>query len=199
MEAPAPRVVRGRPPKDASAPRGPDEVIDAVLQTAIQLFAERGIAAVSVREVATHAAVNPGLVHRYMGAKEDLVRAVMIRAGTNVMRDLESSQDPAYADSSDADITAYQRILAHLILEGHDLDSMPLDFPIMRYVLDRIDSTTAEDERDARLRAVCVIALDIGWRLFEPLVAAATDLEPDERAEVRAAIDRTRRRIGRTT
>jgi TetR/AcrR family transcriptional regulator, repressor for neighboring sulfatase len=189
------KPIRGRPPKDASAPRGPDDVADALIETATKLFAERGIVAVSVREVATEAGVNVGLVHRYVGTKDDLVRAVMRRAGEDLERDLEGVVDPTYAGSSDDLVTAYQRILAHLILEGHDLDAMDLAFPLMRFVVDRIALDTDADDHEVRLRAMCLIALDIGWRLFEPLVSTAAGLEPDDHAAVRAAIDVTRAHI----
>jgi TetR/AcrR family transcriptional regulator, repressor for neighboring sulfatase len=190
-----PKVVRGRPPKDASAPRGPDEVIEAVLRSGARLFAERGVGAVAVREVAADAGVNAGLVHRYVGAKDDLVRAVMQRISADLGEELEGGDDATYGDRRDATVDTYMRILAHLLLEGHEIEDLDLDFPLMRYVIDRLAAEPGRDERDARMRAVCVIALDIGWRLFEPLVSACAELDAAERSEVRSAIDETRRRI----
>jgi len=187
--------VRGRPPKNASAPRGPDDVLEAVLTAGARLFAERGIGAVAVREVAAAAGVNAGLVHRYIGAKDDLVRAVIHRMGEDVATELQGGADPTYGDRHDETIDTYMRILAHLVLEGYDLAQLELDFPLMRFVVDRVVTSDDGDPRDAKIRAICVVALDVGWRLFEPLVAAGAELDADERAEVRAAIDDTRRRI----
>jgi TetR/AcrR family transcriptional regulator, repressor for neighboring sulfatase len=187
--------VRGRPPKNASAPRGPDDVVAAVLEAGARLFAERGVGAVAVREVATAAGVNAGLVHRYVGAKDDLVREVMLHISAELGQELEDGDDPTYGDRHDATVDAYIRILGHLILEGYDLERLDLDFPLMRFVVARLAETPGRDERDARMRAICLIALDIGWRLFEPLVAAGAELDDEERSEARAAVDLTRQRI----
>ena len=45
------------------------------------LFAERGPAATSIRDVAKRAAVNHGLIHRHFGSKERLVGAVLAYLG----------------------------------------------------------------------------------------------------------------------
>lgn len=170
---------------------------DALIDAATTLFAQRGIVAVSVREVANEAGVNVGLVHRYVGTKDDLIRVVLQRAGADLGRDLEGLSDPAYAGGSEELLDSYQRILAHLILEGHDIDAMDLDFPLMRFVIDRVVTETGADDREARMRAMCLIALDLGWRLFEPFVSTAAGLEPDDHAAVQAAVVVTRAQIGR--
>jgi len=190
-----PKAVRGRPPKNASAPRGPDDVLEAVLEAGARLFAERGVGAVAVREVASAAGVNAGLVHRYVGAKDDLVRAVMQRISNELDQELQGGSDPTYGDRHDETVDTYMRILAHLILEGYELERLDLDFPLMRFVVGRLASEPGADSRDARMRAICLIALDVGWRLFEPLVAAGAGLDAGERADARAAVDATRRRL----
>jgi AcrR family transcriptional regulator len=170
-------------------------VLEAVLTSATRLFAERGIGAVAVREVASAAGVNAGLVHRYVGAKDDLVRAVIHRLGHDLGRELEAESDPTYGDRCEATVDTYVRVLAHLVLEGYDVEELGWEFPLMQFVVSRLAAEPGVDLRDARMRAICMIALDIGWRLFEPLVAAAADLDERERTEARAAIDTNRRRI----
>lgn len=60
------------------APRRDSEHTKAeILRAARQLFAERGIPTVSVRDVAKEAGVTHGLVHHYFGTKEDLVARVI--------------------------------------------------------------------------------------------------------------------------
>src|SRR5207248_8155711 len=61
----------------SSRPYGRDEVVAAVIEAATALFAERGPAAVSLREVAQAADVNLGLIHRHIGSKADLLAAVL--------------------------------------------------------------------------------------------------------------------------
>ncbi len=50
---------------------------EAILQTATQLFAERGYAGTSVRDIATAAATDPALVIRHFGSKELLFLEAM--------------------------------------------------------------------------------------------------------------------------
>ena len=58
-------------------PLGRDAVVAAVLAAAAELFAEKGPAATSVRDIAARSGVNHGLVYRHFGAKEQLVGAVL--------------------------------------------------------------------------------------------------------------------------
>jgi AcrR family transcriptional regulator len=189
------KVFRGRPPNNTAAPHGPEEVADAVVRVAGELFAERGVTAVSVREVASVAGVNPGLVHRYVGSKQDLLAAVLRSTSRSVARELAQGDDPILANRPGRSLTIYQRVLAHLILEGHDLDALDPQFPIMSFLIERLRWCTNIDDRTVRGRAACLLALDIGWRLFQPLVVAATGLEPEEHDDVTRAISRTSRRI----
>ncbi|MSX85805.1 MAG: TetR family transcriptional regulator, partial [Actinobacteria bacterium] len=57
-------------------PFGRDEVRDAVLDAAARHFAASGTGA-SLREIASDAGVNLGLIHRHFGNKDDLLRAVL--------------------------------------------------------------------------------------------------------------------------
>ena len=58
-------------------PIGKDEVSAAVLEAASQLFAEKGPAATSIREVAARAGVNHGLLHRHFGSKRQLLAGTL--------------------------------------------------------------------------------------------------------------------------
>lgn len=60
------------PPRRPPAP-GDRRAHDALLASAIELFAQHGPASVSIRDVARHAHVNHGLVHRHFGTKDDLI------------------------------------------------------------------------------------------------------------------------------
>ena len=63
-------------------PSGRAAVMDAILDAATELFADRGPNAVTVRSIAERAGINHALVHRYFGTKEDLIGAVVgARAG----------------------------------------------------------------------------------------------------------------------
>src|SRR3982751_3297600 len=67
----SPRAVRtGRRP-------GPNRTRAAILDAARAAFVQRGYEAVSIRSVARAAGVDPALVHRFHGSKEELFVAAM--------------------------------------------------------------------------------------------------------------------------
>lgn len=67
---------RGRRP----GPSGSPDIRDGILDIAELLFATRGFAATSVREIAGRVDVTPAMVHYYFGSKAKLLQAVMERA-----------------------------------------------------------------------------------------------------------------------
>lgn len=71
-------------------PTGREEVAAAILQAATDLFAERGPAATSIRDIAARSKVNHGLVFRHFGTKDQLVGAVLDHLGTKLTRLLHS-------------------------------------------------------------------------------------------------------------
>ena len=95
----------------------------AMLDAAERLFSERGFTAVSVRDIAREAGVSHALVHRYLGPKEEIYRAVLKR-NEDVIRD-------AAGDTEDLDAALslmireglanhrdYLRLVAHSALHG---------------------------------------------------------------------------------
>src|SRR6201999_3382152 len=78
----------------AAKPIGKDEVSAAVLQAASELFAEKGPAATSIREVAARAGVNHGLLHRHFGSKRQLLAATLQHLADSgaALRDSGASQ-----------------------------------------------------------------------------------------------------------
>src|SRR5271154_7435070 len=63
-------------------PPGREEVAAAILEAATDLFAERGPAATSIRDIAARSKVNHGLVFRHFGTKDQLVGAVLDHLST---------------------------------------------------------------------------------------------------------------------
>jgi AcrR family transcriptional regulator len=75
----APRRPARPAPRRRSAPRVPpsQETQDRILDAAEQLFAERGIDAVSVRSVLAAAGVNVSLAHYHFGGRDGLIEALL--------------------------------------------------------------------------------------------------------------------------
>jgi TetR/AcrR family transcriptional regulator len=67
---------RGRPSGRGSGAAGPD-LRERLLDAAVARFAVRGIAATSLRDIATEAGVTPALLHYYFGDKVQLQDAVI--------------------------------------------------------------------------------------------------------------------------
>ena len=65
------RVAKKRPGRSTNSER--------ILDSAQELFAKHGPAAVTVRQVAEKAGVTHALVHKYFGSKDDLIKAVVDR------------------------------------------------------------------------------------------------------------------------
>ncbi len=63
----------GREPRE----RGREATTAAILDAAEELFSTRGYTAVSVRAIAERAGISHALVHRYIGRKADIYRAVL--------------------------------------------------------------------------------------------------------------------------
>ncbi len=195
-----PSNVRGRPPKDKGAPRGPVQVQRAAIEAAADLFASRGIAAVTVRDVASAAGVNPALVHRYLGGKDEVVRAVLATLRDRVRADFETlvTHDiMLMPDEPEQALAIYQRIVAHLVIEGRDIRDYQTEFPLVQFVIDEIERQTGVDERTARIRGAQIFAIGLAVRLFAPVLLRAAGLSPDDDDELRRAVRRINCDIGR--
>jgi len=192
-------ALRGRPPKDATAPRGREQVCAATIRAATELFSERGIAAVSVREVAARAGVNPALVHRYVGGKKALVRAVLENLLDRMREELDtfaSNVIPVLPTSPEEHLATYQRIAAHIVVEGGDIREYQSDFPVIRHIIQEIERRTGVDARTARLRGAQIFALDLTVRLFEPMFVWASGLGPDDLDDLHRRVRRLLVSIG---
>jgi TetR/AcrR family transcriptional regulator len=75
---------RRRPGRPSEQDGGRD-VREALLEVAGQLFSERGVNEVSLRELARAAGVTPAMVHYYFGDKQGLYEALLERALSRVL------------------------------------------------------------------------------------------------------------------
>lgn len=189
------------------APRGRDEVVAALRRAAAELFADRGARAVSVREIASRAGVNHGLLHRHFGSKEALRRDVF-EATAASFRGHVSDTALASGDATQlferlAESDHYWRILGRAMLDGEDPSELQASFPVIEQMLDQRRRTLAigrdgepgdpADDDTARLDVAMLLALSLGWLVFEPFIRRATGLDREAAAATRA------RMVGRLT
>ncbi|WP_081665180.1 TetR/AcrR family transcriptional regulator [Mycobacterium sp. UM_CSW] len=166
------------------SPTGREEVVAAILEGATDLFAERGPAATSIRDIAARSKVNHGLVFRYFGAKEQLVGAVLDHLGATTTALLEA--DPSSPEAERA-LDRHMRVMARTLLDGYPAGKLQSRFPGAALLFDRF-RPTHEDDRSARLAVANGFALQLGWRLFAPFLRSATGLDELTEDEIREAV-----------
>jgi AcrR family transcriptional regulator len=168
----------------AAKPVGKDEVSAAVLQAAAELFAEKGPAATSIREVAARAGVNHGLLHRHFGSKRQLLAATLQHLADSAAVLRESG-------ASETDVeTAYDvqaRVMVRSTLDGFPVAELQQRFPGMEAFLEQVRAGH-RDDRTARLLAAHGMALQIGWGLLGPILRVAFGLQDLDDTEIRTAV-----------
>jgi TetR/AcrR family transcriptional regulator, repressor for neighboring sulfatase len=179
---------------DEGRPRGRESAVEALVETARQLFAEHGPDAVSLRDVARTAGVNHGLIHHYIGSRDDLLRLVFARSTDQARRAAEGADDVTSALHALRSLgeggSDYSRLLAWALLEGHD----PAAFHGRSAALDAVARAGGDDTRDLRLALAMAMVQTLGWKLFGHYAVLAAGLDDEDpeaiRRDVEALIDR---------
>lgn len=155
------------PPEDL-----PTSTRDTLLAAAIELIAQRGPAAVSIREVAAHAGLNHGLLHRHFGSKDSLI-AEAIDVGIGSL--LPGALAPEGFDIDQVvrvihDDPIPTRLIARMVVDDIDITSVRNRFPVMRSLLEVARSqpasarpAAAADPRVATAAAAAMAAGSAIW------------------------------------
>ena len=184
----------------------------SLVSAAAELFAARGPDGVSLREIAARAGLNYGLIHQYVGSKDELLRLVIEQSTSTtaarfaqadgVGEALELLQGPVGADRP-----PYPRLLAWAILQGRDPRELAGPSPALPQLIAMLPEKGADDPTaarpptaddladDPRLRAAAIAALTLGWSLFGSFVSHAAGLDDVAPAEAHAAVQSLARRI----
>lgn len=134
-------------------------------------FAAEGLTA-SLRAIAGDAGVNLGLVHRHFGSKEALVSEVLSDVAARGRRRLAAASSlpealemiARAAGGGDDDLAVYVRLLAWILLAGHEPRDFQRQFPAMSDVL-------ALGQPDDRRLVLLAVAAVFGWEVFAPHLA----------------------------
>lgn len=154
-----------------------------VLTHAADLFAERGPAATSLRDIAARSGVNQGLIFRHLGNKDQLIGAVL----DHLARELESAREAEVdAPALEAMIERQWKVLARTVLDGFDPGQLQQRFPNVSVLVERFRDCHAS-EADTRMAVAHSVALGLGWRLFSPFLRAAAGLDDIPEEELRRA------------
>lgn len=147
------------------------QIVDAVGEAAHELFVERAPSAVSLREIAAEANVNLGLIHRYVGSKDDVIALVLARHTRRAQAATELSHLELMREVADGVVNrpSTGRLIAGMILDGVDVTALKDDFPLLKQLAANSDATSA----------ALTYALALGWEVFGPSLVAALDTSAD--------------------
>lgn len=166
------------------SPTGREEVAAAVLEAATDLFAERGPAATSIRDIAARSKVNHGLVFRHFGAKEQLVGAVLDHLGKTTTELLQGNPP---AEEAERALDRHMRVMARTLLDGYPAGKLQSRFPGASRLFESI-RPGHDSDRSARLAVAHAFALQFGWRMFAPFLRSAAGLDDMTDDELRRAV-----------
>ena len=186
------------PTNAESRPAGRDEVIEAAIQAATELFATHNPTQVSVREIAARAGVSHALVHRYLGSKDDIFRTVLERDRQETARfwmENHGMSTTASTFAPDLPPGRYLRTAMRAILDGTQLSPADIKFPHADRMLQLLESgamSAAGDEAvfDPRVLFSAMTAMTAGMALAEDFFLVQSGLEGEDREKVRAEINR---------
>jgi AcrR family transcriptional regulator len=153
-------------------PVGRDEVRAAIIEAAARRFAAQGPDA-SLRDIADDAGVNLGLIHRHIGNKDDLLRAVLATEIEGGVGFIEQAGDAATAlrrlFAGSASNGRYIRIIAWLLLQNPAGLSHQDRYPGMQ----ALRSLVRSDNESIDAELMIAMAAIYGWTVFGPQLRAA--------------------------
>lgn len=172
-------------------PTGREAVRAAVIKAAANLFAARGVEAVSIRDIAAKANVNYGLIHRHFGTKENLLREVH----NTLLQQLYGAVNNASLNETWL-IETFKTIQSHeqlwrleaLIGLGGQCESrIQSGFPIMKDTVDAAKEAQAEGrlrkDIDAKTLVAALGALTMGLLVFGDMILQGTGQTEKNRDE----------------
>jgi TetR/AcrR family transcriptional regulator, repressor for neighboring sulfatase len=181
---------------------GREETTAAILDAAEALFAERGFTAVTVRDIAAEARVSHALVHRYLGSKEQVYRAMLLRR-ESVIRDAAPSEDDLLEATSlmlrEAVLhqRGYVRLLAHSVLHGLSYERTVGRFAATERLVELAGEVAAAeddgrdpDAPDPRFVIASLVAMLMGWSAGREWILRAAGIPPMSDEEFADAFER---------
>lgn len=181
----------GTSPDSPPESRARAEVVAKVVAAARRLFADRGPAAVPLREVAQEAGVNYGLIYQYIGTKDDLLRLVFQSASQDYAGEFDraTSASEAIEFLMRSRSTEFVRMLARSLLEDRDpaalLERSPAMTELSRRIGDEMPAAGELSSHDPRVVAAMLTTLSLGWGLFGGFVSTITGLSEISDQEIK--------------
>jgi len=168
-------------------PHGREEVTEAILKAAAQLFSRYGTDAVSLRQIATRAKVNHGLIHRHFGSKKELRRRAQEYLAARALEEIGTPQSAMEGTWKAIDAVRrneeFWRVLARTFLDGKFEGDVMTEFP---YVRNQVELVRRDQQRgilprdmDPRILVAGSMAIVLGLLVFQPYIVAGTGLDKE--------------------
>ncbi len=182
--------------KSKKRPKGRDEVVEALIKSAAELFAERGVSGVSLREIAAHAGVNHGLIHRHFGSKENLRKKTQEYLAKKVRDDIGTPDNLidmlAQAETAVQKHPLFWKVMARSFLDGTVEGDVQSEFPFVRDFVELVKAVQEQGliilDMDPRYIVAAICAYGLGIRAFERYIMEAAGLGDEPVEEVLAEI-----------
>ena len=155
-----------------------------------------------MRDIAAEAGVSHALVHRYLGSKQDVYRAMLVR-NEDAIRAAASDQDELLTAASLmlreglAHQRRYVRLIAHSALHGLSYERSSRRFAATERLVELAEAAAASegdardpDALDPRFVVASVVALFIGWITAEDWVLRASGLRDMSDEEIVDSLER---------
>lgn len=168
-----------------------------MIAAAAELFSREGVSEVSLRQIAAAAQVNPALISRYIGSREDLVRMVFADLTDRLVDDITAAPSASRGFDTDTVMGQWTRVLTHLVLTDIDT-AIEIGRAPVEVLSEAVEGLYDQDRAAARLRVAQLMGSAIGWRLFEPYLVAAADIDSMTLDDYRSELTRTHRRLAAT-
>lgn len=184
----APRAVTREPAARADVGPATRSTRDALLASAIELFAEHGPASVSIRDVARHAGMNHGLLHRHFGSKEALIAEAIDVGVASLMPgvrapggfDIDRVVHVMHHDPIPA------RLIARTLVDDIAIRSVRVRYPVMEGLLALARDQPADSRPpgldDPRIAAAVTASMVAGSVIWGPAIRTVGSFDNDVQA-----------------
>ncbi|MBE0417818.1 MAG: TetR/AcrR family transcriptional regulator [Coriobacteriia bacterium] len=186
-------------------PSGRQDVKEAVLDAATELLSHRPPSAVTVREIAEQAGVSHTLVHRYFGSKQELIRDVLERADSEMQplfdgeTDIQELVARVFRDSLDRRLVI--GAVAQALIDGVPGEEVQRESLVTNRLVQEFEAALSAQRSkdvpmaDPQLAMAVVVALIVGWTLFEDWLLHVADLKDRDMSEVRRDVEQVLARL----
>ena len=153
------------------------------MEAATRVFGRKGVEAASLRDIAAEANVQPGLINRYIGKRDDLIDAVYERLTAELVAEIDAAPLRARGFERDSTMGRWTAMTTFYALHKRSTPAVERD-PVDA-IADAIVAHYGAEPATAKRRAAQIVGSALGWRLFEPLLAEMGGISTADLPEIR--------------